>query len=168
MKTLVMTLALAAAAAPGSAADKFKVTSVLMPASAATAEEASRLDPTLPLSYYPPDATEVDRVPGDVLVVMVDGFPPAELQAVNALAATNGTTRTAYVFVRAVERITGERRGSIRYQVAVARVILHEVEHVRRQSAAHDPGGWFTDAVTAEFLTGHGVGPFRTRPVASK
>ena len=121
-----------------------------------------RLDETLDVRSYDPGAG-VDRGARDVLVVLVDGYTPPLLRERGTLGATQASTCTTYVFTQAVERLTREPRGSFRFQVAVARVVLHEVEHVRRQSAAHDPGGWFTAAVTPEFLTAHGVGPFRKK-----
>jgi len=58
------------------------------------------------------------------------------------------------VYIRKVERLLGTDLANPRVRIALGRIIAHELEHVRRQSAEHDSEGFFRPCFSREYLLG--------------
>jgi hypothetical protein len=75
------------------------------------------------------------------------------------LATTDYENRLVVVFTRQVERAIGQGgRRSPFFAIALGRIIAHEAEHGRRQSAEHDRSGFFRACLSKKELVAIGWG----------
>lgn len=117
-------------------------------------QEIERLTPGLVMREYSDDKVKLD--PGDVLVIFLDRCPKgvADIhrkgKAVGLpLAVSRYDQRTVFVFVRDLEDALGD---DPRLKIALGRLVAHELEHVRRQSAEHDETGYFKACLSRDDL----------------
>ncbi len=91
----------------------------------------------------------VQRRPGEIVVILT--LEPMNRRK-GTLAVSAYERRLIVVYVREVERLLGTDIANPRARIALARIIAHELEHVRRQSAEHDAGGFFKSCLSREYL----------------
>jgi hypothetical protein len=114
-------------------------------------EEVLRLTPWAQLRQYDPHADVVEREPGDV-VVIYDERAPDQARRRGVLALAKVERHLVFVFLADLEALVRHPRGTRAYQVALGRVVAHELEHVRRGSRDHERSGWFVACLGREDL----------------
>ena len=111
-------------------------------------QEIERLRPGLwTLRHY--EGPTVQRLPGEIVVVLT--LEPTNRRK-GTLAVSAYQRRLIVVYVREVERLLGTDIANPRARIALARIIAHELEHVRRQSTEHDTEGFFKSCLSREYL----------------
>lgn len=73
------------------------------------------------------------------------------------LGIANWDKRVIYVFTDHLEAYLGIDRNHPRFANALARVIVHELEHIRRGNDGHDKSGWFRSCLDRAWLTAPGA-----------
>src|SRR5260370_11959680 len=68
------------------------------------------------------------------------------------LAATDYQRRLIVVYLRKVERLLGTDLANPRVRIALGRIIAHELEHVRRQTAEPDSEAFFRPYSSPHYL----------------
>jgi hypothetical protein len=111
-------------------------------------QEIERLRPGLwTLRDY--EGTSVQRFPGEIVVVLT--LEPMKRRK-GTLAVSAYERRLIVVYVREVERLLGTDIANPKARIALARIIAHELEHVRRQSVEHDADGFFKSCLSRDYL----------------
>lgn len=127
---------------------------VLLPDAApdAARAEVHRLTPGAHLRPYQGDSV-VRTEPAHVALVAVERAPDHARQRARVMVAVaDHERRLVFVFVRDLEDYLRVPRVDPRYQVALGRVVAHELEHIRRRSRDHDRAGWFLACLTRDDL----------------
>jgi hypothetical protein len=114
-------------------------------------EEVRRLTPWADLRTYDAGAAVLTREPGDVVVIYSERAPD-EMRRRGVLGKAKADRRLVFVFLGDLERLLRLPRGTHAFQVALGRVVAHELEHVRRGAGGHDERGWFVACLGREDL----------------
>lgn len=114
--------------------------------------ELRRLQPDVELGTYDPH--EISAGPCDV----VAGFRLDHAEG-GVLAQAVPSARRIYVFTRDVERAIRKDAAHPIYQIALGRLLAHELEHVRRGAGSpHDTKGFFAACLTPRTMVELGWG----------
>jgi len=97
--------------------------------------EIKRLQPEVVIATY--TGSTITRQPGEAVVLL------GEIGADNRVGVALSDGRVI-VYQRTLERAIDYTRGHPLFRLAMARVIAHELEHLRRGGPEHDKAGWFS------------------------
>jgi len=121
-----------------------------------TWREIKRLQPGIELRAYEQDGS-VYQGPTDVVVIFKDRAPTDFRTAhPNAIAVYSRRRRLAFVILKDMEEWLGLNRTQPQFQIALGRVIAHELEHSKRESHEHDQDGFFRSRYRQEDLLSAG------------
>jgi hypothetical protein len=116
--------------------------------------EVRRRHPRAALRQYVGDPPHVSRERRAAVVIYCCDQPPRGPRGV-ALGMADLRSGVVLVFVRDLRRYLRLRRwDDPRLDVAIGRVIAHELEHLRRGDGAHDRAGWFRRCPDSAYMLG--------------
>jgi hypothetical protein len=121
-----------------------------------TWKEVERLTPGVKLVQY--EGTGLWRDADDVIIVYTDDKAPQPFKDRVLLARADYKERIVFVHVKDMESYLELNRRAPRFQIALGRVVAHELEHVRRQTGTHDTTGWFQACLSREDMLEFGWG----------
>lgn len=112
-----------------------------------------------PMQWMRVDEIRGKDLPGDVVLLRIHGKCRDQVKPSRALGWTDivdgSFLSSIHVDCDRVATLLTQRlatRDDVQLARAVARVATHELMHVQRQSARHDPSGWFRESVQASEL----------------